>query len=145
MEELIKTLLVKAQHDGVEKLVVGGVICMENKVLLLRRCPDEYLSGLVELPSGKVDQGEELLQALAREIKEETNLELIAVESYIGSFDYHSGSGKKSRQFNFKIKTDGNIKINPEEHDEYGFYSVNEINGSSLNISEFTKKIILQS
>ena len=46
------------------------------------------MGGLVELPSGTVDQNESLTDALFREVKEEISLNITNVESSLGSFDY---------------------------------------------------------
>lgn len=90
----LKELLDQADADGIQKVVVGAVVAEEGKVLFLERKPDDFLGGLVELPSGTVDEGEELLPALAREVKEETGLDVESVDEFINTFDYTSGSGK---------------------------------------------------
>ena len=77
--KLIDTLVSTAKQDGIEKLVVGCVIEMNGKILLLRRVPDDFMGGLVELPSGTVDPDEDLITALKRETAEETGLTIIAV------------------------------------------------------------------
>lgn len=46
-----------------------------EKVLMLRRTKEPYLN-LLNFPGGKVEQGEDLLQAAERELKEETGLTL---------------------------------------------------------------------
>jgi len=49
----------------------------KNRVLVLKRIPKSKLSpSLWNLPGGKVNRGENLNQAVIREVKEETNLEL---------------------------------------------------------------------
>ena len=58
---------------------------------------DDFMGGIDELPSGNMEKGENIYAALIREVKEETNLDIVNVKSYIGSFDYISGSGKKSK------------------------------------------------
>ena len=55
------------------------------------------MGGLVKLPSGTVDQNESLTDALFREVKEEANLTITNVVSYLGFFDYISGAGKKNK------------------------------------------------
>lgn len=137
------SLELKAQIDGIQKLVAGAIILnSEGKVLLVRRTTDEYLPGLIEFPSGKVDNGETILQGLSREVKEETNLDVINVIKYVDSFDYISGSGKKSRQFNFIVSVSGKIKLNPEEHDSYNFYDKEVLLNEDINISKSTRSIL---
>ncbi|MER7576926.1 NUDIX hydrolase [Streptomyces sp. NPDC126514] len=99
---LLDDLIHAADADGIAKHVVGAVIPnAEGKVLLLHRAAADYLGGLWELPSGGVDAGETLTEALHREVAEETGLTVTAIETYLGHFDYRSRSGKKTRQFNF--------------------------------------------
>ncbi|MBI4443151.1 MAG: NUDIX domain-containing protein [Acidobacteria bacterium] len=52
---------------------VGGVIIEQGKVLLVRR-GSEPMQGEWSLPGGLLELGEELAQALRREIEEETGL-----------------------------------------------------------------------
>ena len=77
--KLIETLVSTAKQDDIEKLVVGCVIQISGKILLLRRVPDDFMGGLVELPSGTVDPDEDLITALKRETEEETGLTIVAV------------------------------------------------------------------
>ncbi|MBM4289187.1 MAG: NUDIX domain-containing protein [Deltaproteobacteria bacterium] len=52
-----------------------------GRVLLLQRAATAYGPGQWCLPGGKVDYGQTLVEALAREIREETALELRERES----------------------------------------------------------------
>uniref|UniRef100_UPI003F4910CD NUDIX hydrolase n=1 Tax=Streptomyces sp. CA-136453 TaxID=3240050 RepID=UPI003F4910CD len=116
---LLDALTHQATADGITKHVVGAVIADEDsKVLLLHRTADDYLGGLWELPSGGVDPGENLIDALHREVKEETGLTVTAVDGYLGHFDYLSKSGKKTRQFNFTATTTGD-QVTLTEHDAH--------------------------
>ena len=73
-------LVRKALADGIEQLVVGAVITRAGgsldrpEVLVLERCTDDFMGGIEELPSGKVESDETLLEALRREVHEETGL-----------------------------------------------------------------------
>lgn len=124
----IENLLVeKAKEDGIEKIVVGGVITNKNnEVLILKRNADDFLGGIDELPSGKLEAGESIFEGLQREIKEETNLDVDKIYGYIDFFDYLSSSGKKTRQFNFWVKTKSVDNIKLTEHDEYKWLSLGE-------------------
>lgn len=113
-------LIEKGKEDGIEKNVVGAVIVNEkNEILIMSRKLDDFMGGIDELPSGNMEKGEDILKALAREVKEETNLDLKEVICFINSFDYISGSGKKARQYNFAIKVEKNGEIKLTEHDAY--------------------------
>ena len=62
------------EKDKIQKVVVGGVISFENKILCLKRDSGDFMGGLVELPSGGVDSGEELISSLKREVFEESGI-----------------------------------------------------------------------
>ena len=70
-------------------LVAAGVLAKSGRVLLQQRSDPPALAGLWEFPGGKVDPGETLEKALARELDEElavrveeTDLEPIAFTSH---------------------------------------------------------------
>ena len=79
---------------------------------------------------------EKIYDSLIREVKEETNLDVVNVKLYIGSFDYISGKGKKARQYNFvlDVKNTGNIILT--EHDEYNWLTIEEIRKSNKLTNE---------
>ena len=55
----------------------GVVMDEDGRVLLIRRAHDVYLDpGRWELPGGKMEHGELIGEALAREVREETGLEV---------------------------------------------------------------------
>jgi len=58
---------------------VGGVVVQENRVLLVQR-GREPLKGQWSIPGGLIDVGESLREAVIREVKEETGLDVEPVE-----------------------------------------------------------------
>lgn len=72
------TLSVPATPDLPFRLVVNAVVAdTDGRVLLLRRSPRSSANpGRWELPGGKVDDGEHFDDALRREVREETGLEI---------------------------------------------------------------------
>lgn len=116
---LFTQLTAEAHGDGVHQLVVGAVIANDGHVLLLRREQTDFMGGIYELPSGKVEPGETLDTALRREVEEETGLAITAITGYLGSFDYTSADGKMSRQFNFTIEVTATRPVRLQEHDTY--------------------------
>ncbi|MFF4221162.1 NUDIX domain-containing protein [Streptomyces nondiastaticus] len=116
--DLLDDLVRTAARDGIEKSVVGAVITDPDDKVLLHRPADDYLGGLWELPSGAVEPGESLVGALRREVAEETGLTVAEVGGYLGHFDYHSGSGRRTRQFNFATAVTGQT-VKLTEHDAH--------------------------
>jgi 8-oxo-dGTP diphosphatase len=107
-----------AARDGIRKLVAGAIVHHAGQVLILRRSPaDPFMPGIEELPSGGVDDGEDLLTALRRELAEEIGLtgQLTVDPDFAVSFDYLSGSGRKTRQHTFAVPHNGHgIRLSPE-------------------------------
>lgn len=141
-----------AKEDGIEKIVVGAIITNKNgEIFLARRKQDDFMGGIYEIPGGNAEKGESIYDTLRREIKEETNLDIKEVIAYINSFDYLSGSGKKCRQFNFKV----NVESGPillTEHDTYKWIKLEEIEKEndispelkySLMVYKFNEELIL--
>jgi 8-oxo-dGTP diphosphatase len=145
-DEIIKKLTKAIHADNLQKIVVGAVITNnENDILLLKRVADDFMGGLVELPSGSVNKGEEILESLQREVKEETGLNIISIDNYVGEFDYISSSEKKTRQLTFSVSVEGvDIQLNPKEHSNYYWISFKNDLYETLNISNETRKIIEQ-
>ena len=140
--ELYELIIRKGEQEGIIKNAVGAIILNEkNKVLMMSRKTDDFMGGIDELPSGNMEQGENIYDALVREVKEETNLDVVNVKSYIGSFDYISGSGKKARQYNFVLDVKKAENIILTEHDEYNWLTIEEIRKSS-KITDEVKYIL---
>ena len=59
-----------------DHLVVSAVIASGRKILVIRRSKKDTYPGMWEFPGGGVDKGENVIQAIKREIKEETNLDV---------------------------------------------------------------------
>ena len=107
----------------------------------MSRKTDDFMGGIDELPSGNMEQGENIYDSLIREVKEETNLDVVNVKLYIGSFDYISGKGKKARQYNFILDVKNTENIILTEHDEYNWLTIEEIRKSS-KITDEVKYIL---
>lgn len=61
-------------------VVVAAIIFIKSKLLITQRNPNSHLAGYWEFPGGKTEPNETHQQALEREIKEETNLEIFCAE-----------------------------------------------------------------
>lgn len=71
-QRFVVSLIVERQED------VGASVLLQR-----RRSSDEF-DGLLELPQGRVERGEVIYRAAARELKEETGLELISLSGHDG-------------------------------------------------------------
>jgi len=58
------------------RVVVGIVLDSSQRVLISQRTAGKHLAGLWEFPGGKIEPKETQLAALAREFKEELNLDV---------------------------------------------------------------------
>jgi len=129
----LQPLVDKARANGVQKFVVGAGIILDAKLLIVFRVDDEdFLPGYAELPGGGLEKDETLIEALHREVKEETNLDIKTITACTGSFDYISGSGAKTRQFNFiVIPTTNDVILNPKEHSKFEWHYISDIRSIS--------------
>ncbi|MFF2717437.1 NUDIX hydrolase [Streptomyces sp. NPDC058011] len=92
-----------------------------------RRRADDFLGGLWELPSGGVKPGERLVDALCREVLEETGLTVTQATGHAGSFDYVSRSGRGTRQFTFAVTVRATGPITLTEHDDAAWADPGEL------------------
>lgn len=144
--EIYTQLMNDAKKDEITKIVVGGIITKKTddglKYLILTRKSNDFMGGIKELPSGNMEQRETIGEALLREIKEETGLD-VTIGHYVNSFDYLSSSGKKARQFNFLVFAQKVDSIVLSEHDLYEWMTIDEIKDNK-NITSETKDSIIK-
>lgn len=115
--------------------MVGAVVYRDERVLILRRSSgDDFLPGIEELPSGGVDDGEDLRSALARELAEEIGWSgpLVRDRDFVAAFDYVSGSGRKARQFTLALPGNASPIVLSDEHDSYRWITPDELPDSDL-------------
>ena len=60
-------------------VAVGVILSPENTILIALRHRDSHQGGLWEFPGGKVETGESVESALARELDEELGIEVVEV------------------------------------------------------------------
>ena len=110
---------------GMEKKieVVAGVIFDGNKVLAAQRGYGKY-EGYWEFPGGKIEEGETHKQALARELKEELEVE-VEVGEIMTTINYNYPDFQLV-MYCYKTKIiGGEIKL--LEHKDYCFVDANHI------------------
>ncbi|MFH8385367.1 NUDIX domain-containing protein [Kitasatospora sp. NPDC018058] len=117
--EFVAGLAAGAEAAGITGFVAAAVINHGGRVLLARRNPDDYMGGMWEIPSGTVEPGETILEALYRETAEETGLTIDQVTAYVGHFDYQNSRGGTTRQFNFAVTVEKTEPLVLTEHDAH--------------------------
>lgn len=139
---LPESLRSNAQADGIERLVVGAVIHDHARALLVTRSAgDDFLPGIEELPSGGVEPGETLSQALTRELREEIGFRPDDFDAgFLATFDYTSGSGRRTRQLTVSAPLANRAVELSEEHVSARWVAQRELPDSSAT-SE-TKQVL---
>jgi 8-oxo-dGTP diphosphatase len=128
-----------------QKIVVTALITHKNKCLIIRRASHEtFLPGYYELPSGKVDFGEDPQVALKREVSEETNLEIEVLQPY-HYFSYLIDNKNRHNVevfFLAQLNSDpSDIKLSPD-HDDHQWITMDQLD--DYQISEAIKTAILK-
>jgi phosphoglycolate phosphatase len=123
---------------------VGAAIFNEaNQVLMVRT---QKWSGLWGIPGGKTKYGETSFDALRREIKEETNLDIsdikfILVQDCIHSKEFYREAHFVLLNYSCRVRGKTDVTLN-EEAQEFRWVSVAD--ALALNLNELTRVLLEQ-
>lgn len=100
--------------------VVAAIVIFENKLVLLKQVRNIIGRSEIDLPAGLVDEGETPLQAVMREVKEETGLDtevIIGADHGMPNDDvYFSSAGLTDENYKlFRLRAVKGAQIKPEE------------------------------
>ena len=107
---------------------VGCVCRFREEILLLERAGDKSYPNCWGIPTGKVEENEELIQAMVRELFEETGI-LLSSENLHLFKTYHVVSEEMSflyTVFRASFSSKPRVKIRAEEHKDFGWYALRE-------------------
>lgn len=128
----------------IQKIVLGGVVIKDGKVLILQRHKDEDIyPGMWELPSGKRESLEPSETSLLREVKEEAGLD-VEIIMPISIFDYQIeklDEIRDSTQVNFLVRPigDSEVQLSPE-HQSFAWVDRDEL--EKCEVTEATREVI---
>lgn len=105
-------------------IVCGAILNKDNKILIARRKPQKKMGGLWEFPGGKLKWGEELTEALRREISEELGIK-ITVETLLHIKPYVYDHGAVLILFYLCRYASGEITL--KDHDRYEWCAADEL------------------
>lgn len=131
--EIELALLQQQAEDSGRLCCVGAVIFDDlHRVFLPRRRIDaERLPGIWDLVGGHLEPGETLLEALRREIREETGWSAVGRPRLVFVCDWHLPglSQLPRREFDFVVEVDrlSEPRLDPEEHDGYHWLARDEL------------------
>ena len=118
-----------------QRVVVAGAIFNNSKFLVLQRSTnDSIFPGKWELPSGKVDFGEDPYEALKREIKEEAGINILSAHPFTCThYTIEKPDSKRHTvQIVYLVCIDKDlikdIKLS-DEHQSYKWISLEELSG----------------
>ena len=121
-------------------LTVRGIIKNDNgEILIVKRHPKSRTDPeMWELPGGKVEKAEHFADALVREIKEETNLD-VSVGDFAEAVQNDYMHKRTVQLMMYLCDVEGEVKIS-EEHTDWMWASLEKIRG--LEISTSLKKML---
>ncbi|WP_206485035.1 8-oxo-dGTP diphosphatase MutT [Thalassotalea sp. G2M2-11] len=104
--------------------VAVGVIVSNHQFFLTKRLDHAHQGGKWEFPGGKVEQGETVAQALARELKEEVAIDVLACTELMKiSHDY----GDKQVLLDVYLVDNFSGEPNAQEGQQQGWFALEEL------------------
>lgn len=107
-------IIIKLQDNNENFKSAHVVIFKDGNILILKRSStDQWMPGHYGLPGGKIESGENILNAVCRECKEETNLDINQKDLIFLS----KISKNKQHAFYYTKKFNGELKLDFEHED----------------------------
>ncbi|NCT55455.1 NUDIX domain-containing protein [bacterium] len=128
-------------------LINRAIVLGKDKILLIQRSSKDLYKPLQwEVPGGKLDKGQDIADALEREVMEETGLMVLPVNrvAYYNSGILPVGKYKGLtyvQLFGVTKKIAGTVKLSAE-HDSYVWVSVNKAL-KDYDLTEETRKALI--
>ena len=132
-----------------QRVITDGIIRHNGKFLIIKRSSKENIfPNKWELPSGKVNFGEDPNEAILREIKEETGIVPEKIELY--KVKHHTFEIKKGIRHNvqllFLIEPKDSSVVLSDAHDDFAWVDIDELNKYDIfeDVAEVLKETKLK-
>jgi 8-oxo-dGTP diphosphatase len=124
--------------------VVAAIIFFENKILVTQRKfhKNTAFSYKYEFPGGKVENNEEKITALRRELMEELNLKITSFKHF-ASYNYSYDINKI--KLNFFLSNVTELKITLKVHETYKLVTVKQLSQLDWLAADYKVIKMLQS
>jgi ADP-ribose pyrophosphatase YjhB (NUDIX family) len=101
----------------------------EGKYLLVHRSAEKYkgTKGSWDIVGGRIDPGTPLMENLKREVKEETQLDIISEPKLIFAQDIMPNAERHIVRLTYTADTDGQPVLDTSENVEYKWLTLNEL------------------
>jgi 8-oxo-dGTP diphosphatase len=114
------------------RLTVGAIIVDDQGLVFVHRrgFDRELFPGCWDIPGGHVEAGETPLDALAREIYEETGWRLRRVVADLGECVWTGNDGVERREIDYLVEVEGDLsapRLEQPEHVDYAWIGVDDL------------------
>jgi len=120
--------------DQLHVVAVTGFLYRDGKFIILKRSEKEIQSpGKWTVPGGKVERGDTILEALEKEIKEETGLETEKEFEFLGDSEFTRPDGYHVVVPRFLCRAkSGEVNIDKNDFTDHAWISLDEIGNYDL-------------
>ena len=141
-------------RPNVAMIIVSNNYPQKKEIFIAQR---NDLTDVWQFPQGGIDEGEEVLEALFRELEEEIGTDKVKIVAEYPewiSYDFppkiakkmNPYTGQKQKYFLVKLKKNAEININTShpEFSDYKFVSVDEALGLSASFKQAVYEIVIE-
>jgi 8-oxo-dGTP diphosphatase len=124
-------LQARAEAEGLRVAVGALVVDEAGRVFVHRRGWDRSLfPGCWDIVGGHVEPGEGLLEALAREVEEETGWRVVGTPTLVHVADWEGSDREGRREFDFLVDVEGDLsrpRLEVPQHVEFRWLGLDDL------------------